>query len=199
MTSLHGPSPLPESSFRFYGELARHWKWMAGLGALAIVLGLIGLMVTVTLTLASVLFFGALLILGGIFQALHTAKCDGWRSKALHATIALLYVAAGAVVLIDPVFSSAFLTLLLAAAVFLVGALRFAMGLQMRGRPGWGWPVFGGILAMLLGILIFAQWPSSALWVIGVFISVELLVHGWSMIAVSLAAREAHRSADEGA
>lgn len=198
MTSLHGPSPLPESNFWFFGEVGRNWKWMAGLGALAVVLGLIGLMVTVTLTIASVLFFGALLLVGGIFQALHTAKCHGWRSKALHATIALLYVAAGAVVLIDPVFSSAFLTLLLAAAVFLVGAVRFAMGLQMRGRPGWGWPVFGGLLAMLLGVLIFAQWPSSALWVIGVFISVELLVHGWSMIAVSLAARDARRSADEG-
>ena len=55
--------------------------------------------------------------------------------------------------------------------------------------------LIGGILTLVLGILIFAKWPASSLIVIGTFISIELIINGWSAMTVALAARQATKSA----
>jgi uncharacterized membrane protein HdeD (DUF308 family) len=196
MTTAHGPNPLPESNFWFYGAVAKNWRWMASLGGLALLLGVIGLLATLTLSLATGVLFALLLLAGGVVQALHTAKCEGWRSRSLHVLVAVLYVGAGTAMLTEPRVDTRTVVSILGGAVFLVGVLRVAMAWQMRGEPGWPWPLAGGMLAMLLGLMIFAQWPSSGVWVIGLFVSVELLAHGWSMLVVSMAARDARQHSD---
>ena len=59
---------------------------------------------------------------------------------------------------------------------------------------GWGWPLVGGIISIILGLLIIAQWPISGFWVIGLFVAIEMIVSGWSYIFVALAARQAGTS-----
>ena len=197
MMSSHGPNPLSESDLWFFGEVGKNWKWMIALGGVSLLLGVVGLFATITMTLASVILFGVLLLVGGVLQVLHTFKSRGWRSSALHTVIAVLYVAAGIAIFTDPVGASAFLTMILAGVIFVIGLLRFVMALQMRGQGGWAWPLLGGVVAMLLGVLIFAQWPSSALWVIGLFVSIELLIHGTSLLTVAWAARGAQTRAGQ--
>jgi uncharacterized membrane protein HdeD (DUF308 family) len=58
---------------------------------------------------------------------------------------------------------------------------------------GWYWPLLSGIVSILLGGLIVAQWPASGLWVIGLFVAIELIFNGWSYIFIALAARKAAR------
>ena len=54
---------------------------------------------------------------------------------------------------------------------------------------GWGWTVVGGIASILLALMIFAKWPSSSVWVIGMFVAIEMIMQGISMISIARAAK----------
>jgi uncharacterized membrane protein HdeD (DUF308 family) len=93
-----------------------------------------------------------------------------------------------------PLLASLTLTWVLGFMLIVVGVMRIVVGVQHRGTSGWGGGLVGGIITLLLGLLILARWPSSALWVIGFFLAIELIVNGWTQILVALAARRAHRA-----
>jgi uncharacterized membrane protein HdeD (DUF308 family) len=173
------------------GSLERHWGWMLALGILLLALGVIGLYMTVALTIASVLFFGALLVVAGIAQAVQAFRATGWRSIALHVGIAALYILGGAIAFYDPVAASLSLTIFIAAMLLVAGVFRAVMAFHMRHTSGWGWVLFGGVISILLGVLIFMQWPVSGLFAIGLFVAIELIVDGWSCILFALAAKSA--------
>ena len=172
-----------------FGELRKHWGWLLLLGILFIVLGSIGLGMVFGLTLVSVLFFGILMVVGGCLQLINAFKCKGWKSIFWHMLMALFYIFAGIIVIGDPVLASTIFTAMLAIAFICVGLVRVIMAVQLRGAKGWVWPLITGIVSILLGGVILAQWPISGLWVIGLFVSVEMIIHGWSYIIVALAAR----------
>jgi uncharacterized membrane protein HdeD (DUF308 family) len=187
-----GDAFIPREHF---GELGKRWGWLLGFGILLVVLGTVGLAVAVFVTLASVVFYGVFLLLGGVIQFVHSFQAGGWKAKLWHVLISLLYVLGGIVVVRNPILASTILTLFLAAAITAIGVMRIVMAFKMRGARGWGWVMFGGVLALILGLLIFAGWPASSLIVIGIFISIELIINGWSAIAISLAARHAVKTA----
>ena len=87
------------------------------------------------------------------------------------------------------------LTWILGVVLICVGIVRGAMALQMRTTGGWFVPLFGGVISIILGGIILANWPLSGLFVIGLFISVELITSGWSYIFIALAARKAGKTA----
>ena len=188
MTDYHdkGTAAGPEAVF---GEAKKYWGWLLALGILFIVLGAIGLSMVFGLTMASVLFFGILMLIGGVAQLVEAFKCKGWKSILWHVIMAILYVFGGIVVISNPLLASMVLTIMLAAAFIGIGLTRFLIGLQMRGSKGWVWPMISGIVSILLGVVIIAQWPISGLWVIGLFVAVELIVHGLSYTIVALAAK----------
>jgi uncharacterized membrane protein HdeD (DUF308 family) len=177
-----------------FGDLKRNWGWLLALGIICIILGTIGFYMTFALTLASVQVFGILILAGGVLQLLDAFTCKGWKGVLWHVLIALLYLGAGAVMLYDPLLASKFLTLVIAALLIAVGVARFIIGLQLRPADGWYWPVLSGLISSLLGGMIIAQWPLSGLWVIGLFVAIELVVNGWSYVFVALAARKAGRA-----
>ena len=103
----------------------------------------------------------------------------------------LLYLAAGVVLISNPVASGIWLTFMIAAMLLAVGTMRIIMAIQMREYKGWGWVAFSGVLSILLGILVFIQWPESGLWVIGMFVAIEMILQGWSSIMIAFAAKAA--------
>jgi uncharacterized membrane protein HdeD (DUF308 family) len=174
-----------------FGELKKKWGWLLTLGIMLIILGSLGVWMSFAMTLATVILFGALLTVGGVFQLLNAFQLKGWKSVLWHVLIALLYIAAGIVIFIDPVFASLGLTMALAWILIAVGLLRILMALQLRPASGWGWPLASGLIAIVLGAMILAQWPASGFWVIGLFVAIEMIVNGWSSVFVALAARKA--------
>lgn len=185
-TTASLPHPL-------FGELSRHWGWLLAVGILSVILGTIGLGMTWMLTLASVVYFGVLLIVIGVAQLLQTFKSAGWKSTFLQILIGLLYLAAGIMVVSRPLLASLTLTWALGFALIVVGVMRIVVGMQHRGTSGWAGAVVAGIITLLLGLLILARWPSDALWVIGLFLAIELIVNGYTQILVALAARRVRR------
>jgi len=184
-------SSLAAAQLAFFGNLRKNWGWLLAFGILAILLGTLGLGMTFGLTLASIELFGILLIVGGAFQLFNAFKCKGWKSTVWHLLIALLYIAAGVIMVIDPVLASVTLTLVIAWILIAVGIMRSIMAFQMRKASGWYWPLISGIVSIALGVMIIVQWPISGLWVIGLIVAIELILHGWSYVFVALAARKA--------
>jgi len=189
--STNVEAALAAKQLEMFGELKKNWGWLLAFGILSVILGTIGLGMTFGLTLASVLFFGVLLIVGGVFQVFDAFKCKGWKSTLWHVLIALLYVAAGILMVVDPVLASATFTLVLAWILIAVGVMRGVMAFQLKPAAGWFWTLLSGIVSIVLGGMILAEWPASGLWVIGLFVAIELIFNGWSYVFVALAARRA--------
>lgn len=174
--------------------LAKGWGWLLALGIISIILGTIGLGMTATLTIVSVIFFGALLLVGGVFQLVDAFKHAGWKSTLWHVLIALLYIVGGIILIGDPVGGSVALTLVVAAMLIASGIFRAIIAFHAKRMPGWGWLLFGAILSILLGLLILAKWPISGLWVIGLFVAIELIINGWSCVMMALVGRRAAKA-----
>jgi uncharacterized membrane protein HdeD (DUF308 family) len=172
-----------------FGELSRHWKWLLIVGILCLVLGFIGLGMTFLLTLASVLYFGVLILVAGAAQLVQGFRASGWRSVLAHLLIALLYILAGLMIITRPLLASVLFTGALAGMLVLIGILRCVVAIQHRAMQGWAWALVGGIVTVLLGLMILARWPASSLWVIGLFLAIELIVQGWSLVMIAVAAR----------
>jgi uncharacterized membrane protein HdeD (DUF308 family) len=92
---------------------------------------------------------------------------------------------------LHPVLGALSLTLVVAAFLVASGAVKMWMGFSHREQKGWGWIVASGLLSAVLGILIFAQFPGSGLWVLGLFLAIELTFDGWGLVMLALAARQA--------
>ena len=173
------------------GDISRNWGWIMVGGVRLVILGIIGLSMEFTMTIISVLFFGIMVVIGGAIILINTFQAQGWKSKLWHMLIGLLYIAAGIVMINDPAGSAVWFTLFIAAYLLVVGFLRILTSFQMRGVSGWGWTLAAGIAAVILGVMIFAQWPVSGLWAIGLFVSIDLLMQGISMITIAMAAKQA--------
>ena len=171
--------------------LRQHWGWLLALGILFIVLGTVGLGMAAGLTAFSMLFFGALLVIGGAAQLVEAFRHKGWKSTLWHVLIALAYLAAGALSIHNPFAASVALTLVLSVALLATGAFRVFMAFQLRPAAGWGWLLAAGIASLVLGSMIYAEWPASGFWVIGLFLAIELIMNGWSCVVIALAARRA--------
>jgi uncharacterized membrane protein HdeD (DUF308 family) len=184
------PEPnLSPAAATIFGELEKNWGWLLLFGIVSIVLGTAGLGMTFMLTEVSVVFFGVLLVVGGVFQLLDAFKCRGWKGIAWHVLIALLYVGAGLLMVLHPALASLSLTLFIAYILIAIGVLRGIMAFQLRPSKGWWWALISGIVSVVLGGLIIMEWPQSGLWIIGLFIAIELIFNGWSYVFVALAAR----------
>ena len=172
-------------------ELRRGWGWLLALGILFVILGCLGMGMVVGLTLASMLFLGVLLIIAGCSQFVDVFKAKQWKAVAWHALIAALYIVGGCLIIYDPFLASALITALLAAVLIIIGLTRFIMAIRLKGSPGWGWLLLAGIIAIILGLMILMHWPISGLWVIGLFIAIEMIVDGWTYIFLALSLRRA--------
>lgn len=169
--------------------LRRNSGWLLAAGIALIILGVLGLGAVALLSVASAIWFGAMIFVGGIVLLVDAFRHEGWKSRLLHIVIGLLYLAVGVVTFANPLAATASLTLLAGVALLAVGVLRIIVAFQNRELPHWVWILVSGLLSLLLGVLILAQWPASSLWVLGTFLAIELIFQGWATIALARAIR----------
>jgi uncharacterized membrane protein HdeD (DUF308 family) len=174
--------------------LSKNWGWLLAFGILMIILGVIAIGTPAVATIAVQIMLGWLLIIGGIAEGIHAFMAQGWRGFLLELLSAILYLVVGVLLLVNPVAGALALTVVLAVFLIVEGIFKIIMALRVRDHRGWGWLLASGILSAILGVLIWAQWPASGLWVIGLLVGIQLLFTGWALVMLALAAR-AHRQA----
>lgn len=168
-------------------EIGVNRSWFAVLGAVLIVLGVIAVVAAFAATLATVLLFGILLILAGVAQVVNAGAHAGRPGAGLHLTAGILYAVIGGLIVFDPVGGAVSLTLLLATFFLIAGIGRIVLGFQAQSP----WFTFSGAIDLLLGVLILVGWPETGTWVIGLFVGIEMIFAGISMLLFHAVIRHA--------
>lgn len=176
-----------------FEELRSHWVLAVVLGVLLIVLGAIAVSTSVLVTLASMVFLGWLLLIGGVVQGIHAFSHRRWHFFP-DLLLGTLYVVVGILVIANPVAAEVGITLMMIAFFLVSGIFRIAASSAVPMHNRWS-ILASGIISLLLGILLWAGWPATAFWVIGFFIGIELIFNGWSVLMLGFAAR--HLSGEE--
>lgn len=169
-------------------EIIHYWGWFLAFGIVIVVLGIAAVVRSVTATVASMLFFGWLLVIASGVEVAQAAMVGHWAGFFQHLLAALLFGIIGLLIVTRPVISAEVVTILM-AAFFLVGGLFQLIGALAVALPGWGWQAADGIITFILGLLVIAQWPASGLWVIGLFVGIDLIFYGGAWIAFALGLR----------
>ena len=173
--------------------------WMLFKGILLLLLGIVGLGSPLVFTVVGVFLFGILVTIGGATQILYSFSSKSLGRIIINFLIGLLYLWIGVTAIFKPLEMSAILTFMIACVIMAVGVVRIVQALQHRGVRGWGWLLVSGILPVILGIIIASEWPISGLWVIGMFIAIELFFNGIASIALAVAVRSTGDIAEEAA
>ncbi len=162
--------------------------WLLVLGALLIVVGMVAISSSFIATLATVVILGILLMIGGAVEIVDAFLGRGWRGFWMHLLGGIMYLVLGFLLIQRPLAAAAFFTLMIAAAFFVGGLFRIIVALSER-FYGWVWVLLNGIVTLVLGILIWREWPEAAFWVIGLFVGIDMLLDGWSLVITALTIR----------
>ncbi|TFF18678.1 HdeD family acid-resistance protein [Jiella endophytica] len=167
-----------------------HWKYYAFQGGLMIVVGFLALLVPFAATLATTLFFGWLLILGGVVGAIaafRSKEAPGFWSNLL---LAVLSVILGAVIIADPFAGSVTLTWVLAAFFLLSGLFNLSIARAVRLSTTRFWLVIlSGIIDIALAVFLILGLPGTAVWAVGVFLGISFISSGFGLLFSALDAR----------
>jgi uncharacterized membrane protein HdeD (DUF308 family) len=166
-------------------EIIHNWGWFLTFGIALVVLGVAAVARSVAATVVSMLFFGWLLVIAAGIEAVQTIMVEKWAGVFPHMMGAILFGVVGILIIWRPLVAAEILTLLM-GAFFLVAGLFHIVAPAVISLPNWGWHVLNGVITLMLGVLVLAQWPVSGLWVIGLFIGIELIFYGVAWIAVAL-------------
>ena len=164
------------------------WAFLTARGIALMLLGVAAIASSMIATFATVLVFGILMLLGAIFQVVTALWGRSWRGFFLHLLAGVLYLIAALVMIENPLEAAMSLTFLIAACLLVGGILRIGLSVAER-FAGWGWVLLNGVISVVLGVGIWGQWPLSGLWVIGLFVGVEMLFSGLSWVMLGLAVR----------
>lgn len=175
--------------------LAGSWRYLAGVGAIIGVLGLLAIAFPFVTGLGISTFLGVVLVVGAIAHLVHAVRASDWTGSAWQIVLAVLYGIAGVALLVNPLFGLATLTLVLAAFFVAEGVAEIVMAARLRSEGSWGWLFASGVLGVLVGGLIWFGWPSTAIWAVGVLFGVNLLSTGLSMVLLAMTGRTAAREA----
>jgi len=175
-------------------RLHKCWLWFIVLGIIIMAVGTAAIAYSFLATLTTVLLFGYLLLAGGIVQIVNAFLGRGWRAFFLHIVVGLLQIVVGGFMIERPLLLAEFLTLLLAVSLIVGGGMRIVFAI-VESFSGKGWVLLNGLVSLLLGISIWRQWPEASLWVIGLFVGIDLIFNGWSWVMLGLLVKSVPRPA----
>lgn len=169
----------PDSS-----DIRAHPKAFIALGVVSIVLGVVALLFPFAATLATELVIGAVLVAAGVAQVVQGLKLRAWDGWGMLVAGGALSTLVGLLLLFFPMTGVLSLTFILAAFFLAGGAVRAVSAFRMRPRDGWGWLFASGLLSVALGVIVLAQWPEAARWLLGLLLGVDLIFSGTTLVQV---------------
>ena len=175
---------------RMAATIHAHWKLVLAQGILLMVFGLLAVATPNIATLAVEIFVGWLFFIAGIFRAVsvwHARQMPGFGWSMLSGLLAVLL---GLILIARPLAGVLTLTMVLIAFFVLEGITAIVVAVQHREHlRSWGWVLFSGIVDLLLAYLIWAGWPNSTDWAIGLLVGINMAFLGLSLLMTALAAR----------
>jgi uncharacterized membrane protein HdeD (DUF308 family) len=165
--------------------------WSIVWGVLLIVFGMLAIASPFLAAVAVNAVIAWLIVLAGVVHVVLAFHAHGAGSMVWKLLVGVAYLCFGAYLIMHPVLGVTSLTLVLASLFLVEGILDVVLFFKMRPMQGAAWVLLDGIVTLLLGLMIYMQWPSSSAWAIGTLVGVSMIFSGVTRIAMSLALRHA--------
>lgn len=164
--------------------------WPILWGVLLIIFGMLAIGSPFVVAVAVNTFIAWLIVLAGVAHLMLAFHAHGAGNVAWKLLVGLAYVFFGAYLITHPALGVASLTLVIASLFLIEGILDIVLFSRMRSVGGSNWVLVDGIVTLLLGLMIYMQWPSSSAWAIGTLVGVSMIMSGVSRLMLSLAVRK---------
>jgi uncharacterized membrane protein HdeD (DUF308 family) len=164
--------------------LRAKWGWIVALGVVYTIAGFIALGSIVMATVASVFVVGVMMIIAGVAELINAFQIKSWGKFLIWALLGVLYIVAGFVTFENPLFAAVLLTLILGASLVASGAVRIFLAFNMKRETPWIWVALSGVITLLLGLLILARWPINSIYILGLFLGIDLIMAGAGWIGL---------------
>jgi uncharacterized membrane protein HdeD (DUF308 family) len=167
--------------------IRRSWGWLLALGIAYIIMGLVIAGSPMAATLAVEVLIGFVLIIGGVISIIGAFFTGDWKRLLLILLSGILYLIVGVLLLKNPIQGVLTLTLLLAAFLLVEGFFKIIHSFQMKPAPNWIWLLVSGVASVILGVMIWGEFPESSAFIIGLLVGIYFLINGITMVMFSLA------------
>jgi uncharacterized membrane protein HdeD (DUF308 family) len=165
--------------------------WSIVCGALLVVLGALAVGSPALAAVAVNALIAWLIVLAGIVHLAFAFQARGAAGLLWKLLVGIAYVFFGVYLITHPALGVVSLTLVLASLFLVEGIFDIAGFFRMRPMGGSSWILIDGIVTLLLGLMIYLQWPSSSAWAIGTLVGVSLIISGVSRMMLSFTVRKA--------
>ena len=163
--------------------------WIVALGVVYVIAGFIALGSIVLATVASVLVVGVMMIIAGVAEVFNAFQIKSWGKFLFWALLGVLYIIAGFITFENPLFAAVVLTLMLGAFLVASGVLRIFLAFNMKREAPWIWVAVSGVITLLLGLLILARGPVNSVYILGLFLGIDLIMAGACWIGLGAGLR----------
>jgi uncharacterized membrane protein HdeD (DUF308 family) len=162
-------------------------------GIALLILGAVAMICSVFVTLGTVLILGVLLLVAGVAEFIHVFR--SWHEKRafLNVLSGIAYLITGGLTLYNPIAGALSFTLVITAFLLAAGIIRCFHALNHRNERMWVWFLIGGIVDLILAAMIAIGWPATGLQFIGLFVGIEMLIHGAAWIALSTMVKDTEK------
>jgi uncharacterized membrane protein HdeD (DUF308 family) len=187
-SDISHPSSLGSGIAALHGK----WGWIVALGVVYLIAGFVALGSVVMATVASVLVVGAMMIVTGAAEIIGAFQMKSWGKFVIWALLGVLYVIAGFLTFENPLFAAVLLTLFLGASLLASGAVRLFLAFSMKRESPWVWVALSGAITLLLGLLILARWPVNSVYILGLFLGIDLIMAGAGWVSLGFSLKRRH-------
>jgi uncharacterized membrane protein HdeD (DUF308 family) len=170
-------------------DIRKATTWSIVLSVLMIAAGVLAICVPMIAGVAVTAIVGWLLVLSGLLHVGFAWRAGRASSVVWEILLGILYGVIGLYIVANPVAGLASLTLAIAFYLLIEGILEFALSFRLRPAPGSGWLLVDGVVTLILAVMIWSTWPSSAAWVVGTLIGISMFFSGITRLMLSLAVR----------
>jgi uncharacterized membrane protein HdeD (DUF308 family) len=163
--------------------------WIIALGVVYLLAGFVALGSVMVATVASVFVVGIMMLVAGIAEVISAFQVKTWGKFVLWLLLGLLYIVAGIITFQNPLLAAEVLTLLLGISLTASGITRIILAFGMKDATPWLWVLLSGAITLLLGLVILAHWPVASLYILGLFLGIDLVMAGAAWIGIGVGLR----------
>ena len=173
----------------FHDGTPRSRGWFIFGGLLSILVGIIAIAVPEFFSFVITQLIGALCLVTGFISLFQAIFGKNRTHRVFSSLSAIIRIAAGSVLLFFPVAGVAALTLIVAIVFVTEGIVCIVTSLRLRQNPAWVWLLLNGVVAIVLGAMIYERWPLDAAWILGLLYGIQSLFSGSAMLVMGLSAK----------
>jgi uncharacterized membrane protein HdeD (DUF308 family) len=166
-------------------EVDRKWGWYFALGVFLALLGTIASGMAIATTMLSVVVLGWILLVAGAGLVVLSFLTGKWSGFLLTLAAGVLSAIVGITILSSPLSGAVAITLMVGTILIAAGIYRSVASIVMQ-FPNWGWSLVSGLVSLALGVMLLNSWQTASLWFLGLYVGIDLIIHGLSWIMFSL-------------